>query len=310
MRRLHQALLFVALIQINLNVFAYSQLVIFGDSLSDTGNHPAALLGLPYPYYQNRISNGPVAVDVLAKALGLSAANSGHLFENGNGSNYSVSGANAVGNDPQDLSEQIEAFINRSPATLGRQALYLIMIGGNDVRDASVVDSFAQASTDVIAAVDSIQFGVQRLIQKGARNILISNVPDISKIPETAERALSDPGLFSRAAQLSLDFNLRLNQRIPNLAATPGVKIMLFDFHTRFDQLISHPALYGFTNTNQACFNYDNYQFHPQCNFEKFVFFDSIHPTAKTHSLLGQEMIRVVNSGAKAIPAVLLLLLD
>ena len=46
---------------------AYSQLVAFGDSLSDTGN-VFAVTGTPVPpYYDGNYSNGPVWVDRLAQ---------------------------------------------------------------------------------------------------------------------------------------------------------------------------------------------------------------------------------------------------
>jgi len=55
---------------------AYSQVVAFGDSLSDTGNLLARLqpfgLTVPnVPYVDGRFSNGPVAVEVMADALGV-----------------------------------------------------------------------------------------------------------------------------------------------------------------------------------------------------------------------------------------------
>jgi len=309
-RGLQQAVLAFALMQINLSVFAFSSLVIFGDSLSDTGNHPGGLLGLPPPYYQNRISNGPVAVDVLAQSLGLSAAHSGYLFSNGSGSNYAVSGANAAGNDPQDLTVQLQAFYSRSPARLDADALYVVMVGGNDVRDASVMKSSAAASTAVDAAVGSIRFALLGLMQKGARNILVVNVPDISKIPETTQRAATNPGLLARARQLSIDFNQRLELRLNSLIQTPGLHLYRFDFYSDFNDILNHSGAYGFSNTSEACFDFDHYAYHPQCQFERFVFFDSIHPTAKMHALIGQGMLRSLQRASAALPGVILLLLN
>jgi GDSL-like Lipase/Acylhydrolase len=56
----------------------YDQIVIFGDSLSDTGNLFTALKGIlgpnsfpPPPYFQGRFSNGPNWVDQLTPQLGL-----------------------------------------------------------------------------------------------------------------------------------------------------------------------------------------------------------------------------------------------
>ncbi len=41
----------------------FSQLYTFGDSLSDTGNLASITLDFPPPFFMNRISNGPVAVE-------------------------------------------------------------------------------------------------------------------------------------------------------------------------------------------------------------------------------------------------------
>jgi len=292
-------------------LIAYSELVILGDSLSDTGNHPAALLGAPYPYYHNRISNGPVAVDVLAAELGLSAANSGYIFGNGSGNNYAVSGANAVGSEIHDLSVQLRTMLSDHKNSLDVQALYLLMIGGNDLRDASVLGSYTQGLTAVNEAAAQISLVVQVLLNRGARAILVSNVPDISLIPETRARAETNPGLISRAAQLSRDFNARLKQQLDALKPAPGVRIMQFDFYRVFNDIVANASKYGFSNATQACFEYSPYSFHPQCDFEKFVFFDSIHPTAKSHRLLGLAMNDLIqNHGVAAMPAVLDLLLN
>jgi phospholipase/lecithinase/hemolysin len=306
--RLHQAVLFVALILSHSLAYAYSDLVIFGDSLSDTGNASILLGGnLPYPYYENRISNGPVAVDVLAEAFGLSAASSGILFIRGDGHNYAISGANAAGNDLHDLDSQLQTFLTTTAGQLDAKALYVIMIGGNDVRDASVMASDAQASAAVSAAVASIQLALETLMRKGAKNILVANVPDISKIPETAERAQTHPGLLARAGELSRAFNQRLKQGVGTLNTTADTKILMFDFYASFHNILNRARTHGISNTRDACFNYDDYVLNPGCDFESYIFFDSIHPTAKVHELLGRDMVRLVRKSS-FLPAIMFLL--
>lgn len=311
MSKIIKTLLFIATLSYSLRLLAYSELVILGDSLSDTGNHPAAILGAPYPYYKNRISNGPVAVDVLAQILGLDADHSGFIFSNGSGSNYAVSGANAAGSEAHDLSAQLSAMLVSRPAILDDQALYLLIIGGNDIRDSSVLGSYAQGVNAVNQAADSISAAVQKLMLRGAKSILVSNAPDISTLPETAERAKNKAWLVSRAAQLSRDFNFRLKQQLDALGVSKGRHIMRYDLYAQFNDIVNNPSRYGFTNTDEACFEYSPYSFHPQCHFDRFVFFDSIHPTAKSHELLGRGLAEVAlgrNSGA--IPAILFLLLN
>ena len=305
-RRLQQALLFLALIHVNPYAFAYSDLVIFGDSLSDTGN-VAQFLGedLPFPYYENRISNGPVAVDVLADELGLSAGHSGILFFSGEGNNYAISGANAAGSDLHDLQSQFQAFLLDTTGFLDAEALFVVMIGGNDIRDASVMATSAESRAAVAAAVESILDVLEELLDRGAGTILVANAPDISKIPETSERALQHPGLHAWAEELSRDFNQRLQAGIEQLNVGDGADLYLYDLISHFNAIVDQPGAYGFSNTQDACFEYDSYSFHPQCNFDRFVFFDSIHPTARVHELLGLAMLEALE-GTRIIMAPLI----
>src|SRR6202041_1516226 len=68
-------LLFVAILLLAItplaNASSYSALVVYGDSLSDNGNLYAAIGYPPSPYFQGRFSNGPVAAEQLAVALGV-----------------------------------------------------------------------------------------------------------------------------------------------------------------------------------------------------------------------------------------------
>ena len=107
---------------------SFSQLVIFGDSLSDTGNIAGILpTGLPPPYFENRISNGPLAVDTLAQALNLDAAPAAD-----GGSNYAIVGGNILGNDFADLSSQLTRYLVDAENQADPNALYLLFMGGND----------------------------------------------------------------------------------------------------------------------------------------------------------------------------------
>src|SRR6476659_8447225 len=69
----------------------FSNLVVFGDSLSDVGNiAQAPFINTPGPYYWNgRFSNGPVYAETLATGLGLPAlvnsASGGNDFAYGGG---------------------------------------------------------------------------------------------------------------------------------------------------------------------------------------------------------------------------------
>src|SRR5687767_12908378 len=76
---------------------SFSQLVAFSGSLSDTGNYASINGDFPAPYYQNRTTNGPAAIDILAAKFNLSSAASLHLIGQQGGTNYATLHASAAG---------------------------------------------------------------------------------------------------------------------------------------------------------------------------------------------------------------------
>ena len=67
---LRSILLFVwVLCPIEASAQGFSNMYIFGDSLSDTGNRATVTGDFPAPFFMNRVSNGQVAVEVLATSL-------------------------------------------------------------------------------------------------------------------------------------------------------------------------------------------------------------------------------------------------
>ena len=70
----------------------FTNMVVFGDSLSDTGNILISTGGaIPTaPYFNGRFSNGPVWIDTLTAGLGLPA---GAVASFAGGNNYAFGGA-------------------------------------------------------------------------------------------------------------------------------------------------------------------------------------------------------------------------
>ena len=279
----------------------YSNVYIFGDSLSDTGNLGSVIGGIPAPYYNNRISNGPIAVDLLTAKMGHNANASLHLLGLNAGDNYSVAGAKASGTDPIDLDTQILAFQSNHGFTAPENALYIIFIGGNDVRAALYEPDNKIAKTIIQTAINKVKNAVNILSQMGAHSFLIINVPDIGSIPETRliATATSNPSLIKRATKFTKRYNKKLHKLIKKIKHTKDIEITEFDLRKLFANVFVNAAASGFTNTTDACFSSMTFTFHPDCNYglnaDQFIFFDEIHPTKRVHAIFGEAFYKALN---------------
>ena len=207
-----------------------SALFVLGDSLSDVGNAAAAAdyvlnvplepptVGLCNPidvlalmrrcddlfYSQSRVSDGPVAIEHFAQHFGLAPLRpSLHVLPNQthDGTVYAVSGAKARGTADTDFARQVD-WLLLDHALLPRDAVYVIMVGGNDAIDALQADvdyptaAPRPSAAIVTAAVDAIAAQVERLLSFGAQRVVVANVPISPRCPRSAplrEQAATKP---------------------------------------------------------------------------------------------------------------------
>src|SRR5262249_59298210 len=99
-------------------------------------------------------------------------------------------GARAFNPGQGDLTDQVAGFLARpgGGGVAPSDALYVVWIGGNDIRIAGQSGNAATANTLVTNAVNAIAADVQTLINKGARTIVVPNAGDVGAIPEFAEQ--------------------------------------------------------------------------------------------------------------------------
>ncbi len=139
----------------------FSNLYVFGDSLSDTGAlaviAPTACPSAPY--FDCRFSNGPVWVENLAADLGVSASTA-----YAGGTNYAIGGQRT----DQILNGQIPLFLSSVGGVADPDALYALWGGGND---------FLQGFAPPSDAVDNIIASILDLSAAGAMDFLIPNFP-------------------------------------------------------------------------------------------------------------------------------------
>lgn len=276
----------------------YSKLYIFGDSLSDTGNLASIAGAFPPPFFNNRVSNGPVAIDTLAAKLGLSADASLHLLSMNAGTNYAVASARASRNTPFDLNTQILSFQANHGFIAPSDALYIIFIGGNDIYDALVSGNINAANMTIQTAITNIKNAITALTQMGARSFMVMDAPNIAFLPETKIIAAvtNNTELLTQATQLSERFNEQLHNMIKQIKHEEDISITEFKLNKLFTKLLKKATKLGFSNSSDACFSTVTYTFHPDCdfgaNFDQFFFFDEVHPTARVHKLVGEAMYK------------------
>lgn len=315
LRPARAALTATALAATALSASAFDQLVVFGDSLSDTGRLASlsASLNLPgigtvpsAPYVDGRFSNGKVAVEYLAGSLGLGA---------GQTLNYAYGGATSGAfNAHFGIDELVDPGLTAAALplrTTGLQsqlgmyqsdlaaagksasssALYMVWGGANDFlyADPSVYVSQAAAMTFIQGVVTNMVGTVQTLYAMGARDFLLPTLPDLGITP----RAI-DSGAFvsGGATKLSFAFNSALLGAYDKLAlALPDEHFHTFDTFTA-----SRLAANGFANATEACLTTGD-----GTGCAGYMFFDDVHPTTATHRILGLQMAAAVPEPASML---------
>ncbi|HKF96071.1 MAG TPA: SGNH/GDSL hydrolase family protein [Gammaproteobacteria bacterium] len=284
----------------------FSDIFVFGDSLSDSGN----LAALPRfgflnePPYDQGFSNGDRAVEVLAHDLGLALEPSLHLLGPAAGTNYAIAGARARGITPIDLKAQLAAFLLNYGGAAPSDALYIVFIGGNDVRDARDQPDEVTAQGIVRDAVGAIGVSVRALITTGAKAIAIINVPNIGLIPET--RQLGIAGIAARATRLTTQFNALLAASVHQIEAEHSLNLIDFNLFQYFSFVINNNIALGFSNDTAGCYSSAAMMFNAGCasgaNFDQFVFFDEFHPSARMHERVARALFAVVPDGINIAP--------
>jgi outer membrane lipase/esterase len=297
----------------------YDRMVIFGDSLSDPGNAfylTGVALKPPYetldeflipdaPYRRGgyHFSDGKTWVERLAKRLGL-AESAGPAFKGENWdklrmTNYAVGGARAREHGKYvDLSTQMAAFFADTEGVISSQSLYVVALGGNDVRDAVAAlakDSTGLLSAEIIAnALSVISDSVISLYIAGARTLIVANVPDVSVTPAIQKLDSVSPGAAMGAAILSAKFNAELAGLLATLEeSSPGLQIINMDLYENTRELISNPVAYGLENVEEACVMPN--QEPAICNKPRgYFFWDGIHPTKKVHQIFSNKAYRLL----------------
>jgi outer membrane lipase/esterase len=272
-----------------------SQIVVFGDSLSDSGNAfalagtvstpPDYPLGAPYAIGGHHFTNGATWVEQLARPLGLAdSVRPAFQGSNAGATNFAVGGARAREDGFNvNLPTQVQAFLQQTGGAAPSDALYVVAIGGNDIVDALFAGPNWEGVLD--AAVASIAGSITALHAAGARTFLVWNAPDAGRTPAAL---MADVAPF--ATFLSLTFNVKLAVALGQLSlALPGIQIVPFDAFGLINGIVTNPSAYGMTNVTSPCLTPGDPPF--AClNPDEYLFWDVIHPTKAAHAIIAEAV--------------------
>jgi phospholipase/lecithinase/hemolysin len=244
-----------------------SQIVVFGDSLSDVGNTFAAKGIPPVPYYQGHYSNGPIWIERLASRLG-NAAPTPSLT---GGTDYAFGGAETgSGFSPKgvpNMLTQIGAYLGSNTPKPGQ--LFVLWGGANN---------FFDGQTNPKVPIMDIGHAITALAAAGAKDFLVPNYPNLALTPfGRSSSLLEQQGL----AALTQGYNQGLKAELTMLQSTLGVHITQLDNFTLFQTMIGNPGAYGFSNVMTGAVGDHNF------GAPGYLFWDDVHPTTAGHQYIG-----------------------
>jgi phospholipase/lecithinase/hemolysin len=286
----------------------FNRIVVFGTSFSDPGNAYALRGGTSAPPYDtldpflvpsdpysvgggHHFSNGETWIEQLARSLGL-AESTRPAFQPGTGAtNYAVGGARAYEDGKNmNLSGQVNRFLSDFGGIAPSDALYVIEMGGNDIRDALATaaaggDGGALIQKSLIAIEDNIV----ALHRAGARKFLVWNAPNIGLSPAVRILDRFVPGAAQQAELFAITFNDGLDSVLRSLKRLRKSEIVRFDLFRKVTEIIARSRAAGLNVVDATCVMPNIPPFECQTP-DEFFFWDGIHPTRAVHAMVAVQV--------------------
>ncbi|CAH2046279.1 unnamed protein product, partial [Thlaspi arvense] len=313
---------------------------IFGDSLVDNGNNNqlSSLARANYfPYgidFPNgptgRFSNGQTTVDVIAELLGFeefitpyattrgedilrgvnyASAAAGIREETGRQLGGRIAFAGQVANHVNTVAQVVNLFGDQNQASSHlSKCIYSIGLGSNDYLNNYFMPTFYSTGNqftpesfgdDLISRyTDQLRI----LYNNGARKFALIGVGAIGCSPnQLAQNSRDGRTCDERINSANRIFNSKLIAIVDEFNRnTPDAKFTYINAYGVFQDIVTNPTRYGFTNTNAGCCGVGRNNGQITClpgqapclNRNEYVFWDAFHPGEAANVIIGRRSFR------------------
>ncbi|KAH8494050.1 hypothetical protein H0E87_020711 [Populus deltoides] len=310
---------------------------IFGDSLVDNGNNNqlSSLAKANYMPYgidfprgpTGRFSNGRTTVDVIAEQLGFrnyippyatargrdilggvnyASAAAGIREETGRQLGDRISFSGQVRNYQNTVSQIVNILGDKNTtANYLSKCILSIALGSNDYLNnyfmPQLYSSSQQYTPEQYANVLIQQYTQQLriLYNNGARKFALIGLGQIGCSPsELAQNSPDGRTCVQRINSANQIFNDKLRSLVAQFNGnTPDARFIYINAYGIFQDLITRPAAFGFTNTNTGCCGVGRNNGQITClplqapcrNRNQYVFWDAFHPTEAVNVIIGRR---------------------
>jgi len=285
----------------------FSNVISFGDSLTDAGNASRSDLN-PATFDGNSFTtNGDlVHAQLIAQYYGYNQTESvigGYNYAFG-GSCAQAAGACVAPAFPR-LNQQIGLYLGGAGGAADPNALYTVWSGANDIFGAIGGGVWATSPAIIggsTAVATAVLTNVTTLQNAGANYIVVYNLPDLARTPQFNTAPVAQQGAFNLA---TVSYNAALSA---GLEGRDG--IIAINTFALVNEAIANPGYFGFSNvTGIACGpglpgvvssvacgavgSGNPFTYAAGTNLS-FLFADGVHPSGAAHQLLANVVTATI----------------
>ncbi|XP_039003831.1 GDSL esterase/lipase At2g42990-like [Hibiscus syriacus] len=207
----------------------------------------------------------------------------------------------------KEYQKKLRAYLgDRTASEVISEALYVISIGTNDF----VENYYAlpkRKSQLTVQQYEDFLIGiaenfVRQIYSLGARKLSLTGLPPMGCLPVQRTTNFHNPlNCLEERNRVALEFNGKLKATVAKLNKDlPGLKVFFADAYDLLFQLITKPSQYGFEVVEEGCCGTGFFETGFLCNrhtphtcpdANKYVFWDSIHPSQRTNKIISDQLV-------------------